>query len=340
MQDLGTGAELALVGPEPEMHVGLDGVHAAVLQSVGAQLVGEPDAATFLADVEHDAAPLLLHPLHRRVQLVAAITAQRTERIAGQALRVHPNEHVFLDRSKALPVADAVDTDRQGHVCAVVDPTVVAVAIKVAIARRHLRHGHAFDHALATPAVFDQVRDAAHLDVALFGEHCQFWHAGHFAVGLGDLANDPSGRQTGQTAQIDDAFRLPGAHQRATIHRPQREDMARPRQVRRLRIRVHRGENGRRAILGRDASRDPFGRLDADRKSRAKTRSVRRHHHRQRQTITDLVVERQADQPTSLTRHLGDQFRRSELSCETKVPFVFTIGVIHQDDRPAGFQFF
>ena len=116
--------------------------------------------------------------------------------------------------------------------------------------------------------------------------------------------------------------------------------MAGPREVRRLRIRVHRSQNRGRTILRRDAGRDAFGRLDADGKRRAKPRTVLSNHHRQLQLIADLAVEGEADQPTSFAGHLGNQFGRSELGCKAKVPLVFTIGVVNQHDGTAGLQFF
>ena len=49
-------AVVALVVGEAEPLVGVDRVEPAVLQRVGAELVGEADAAAFLAQVEQDPA--------------------------------------------------------------------------------------------------------------------------------------------------------------------------------------------------------------------------------------------------------------------------------------------
>ena len=56
-EDLHADAVVAAVGLEAQRQVGLDRVHAFVLQGVGAQLVVEADAAPFLAHVDDDAAP-------------------------------------------------------------------------------------------------------------------------------------------------------------------------------------------------------------------------------------------------------------------------------------------
>ena len=53
-QDLGADAVVAQVDGEAEMAVGLDGVESVVLQLIGEQLVGQPDAPTLLAHVKDD----------------------------------------------------------------------------------------------------------------------------------------------------------------------------------------------------------------------------------------------------------------------------------------------
>ena len=58
-EHLRADAVLARVGGEAELHVGLDGVAALVLQRVGADLVAEADAAALVAAQVHDHAPAL-----------------------------------------------------------------------------------------------------------------------------------------------------------------------------------------------------------------------------------------------------------------------------------------
>ena len=87
-----------------------------VLQLVGAQLVQQTDAAALVAaDVEHHAAALVGHRVQRGVQLRAAVAAQRAEHVAGQALGVHPDEHVLavtdvaVDQRDQLAAGDGAD---------------------------------------------------------------------------------------------------------------------------------------------------------------------------------------------------------------------------------------
>ena len=75
----------------PELDVRVDRVVALVLQAVGADLVADADAAALVAaQVDDHAEALLGDPLHRRVELHAAVAAQRPEHVTGQALAVHP----------------------------------------------------------------------------------------------------------------------------------------------------------------------------------------------------------------------------------------------------------
>ena len=93
-QDLRADAVVAQVGGQAELEVRVDGVEAVLLELVGAQLVEQADAATLLREVEEHAAALVLDPLQRVVELLAAVAAQRVEDVAGQALRVHADQHV------------------------------------------------------------------------------------------------------------------------------------------------------------------------------------------------------------------------------------------------------
>ena len=105
-EDLRADAVVAQVGRQPELEVGVDGVEPAVLQLVGAQLVEQPDPAALLGEVEQHAAALALDLRQRRLELLAAVAAQRVEDVAGQALGVHAHEHVVA-RPPTSPLTSA-----------------------------------------------------------------------------------------------------------------------------------------------------------------------------------------------------------------------------------------
>ena len=75
VEDLGAHAVVAQVGAEAEAFVRLDGVESLFLEFVGADLVGEADAASFLAHVDEHTAADFLDLGEGAVELAAAIAA-------------------------------------------------------------------------------------------------------------------------------------------------------------------------------------------------------------------------------------------------------------------------
>ena len=137
LEDLGPDAVVAEVGGEAELLVGLDGVHALVLEVVGLHLVEEPDAAALLLHVDDDALALP-GELHRRLELLAAVAAQGVQRVAGEAGRVDAHEDVLL----ALGLAH--DERQVGHVVhlVLVGPQAeLAVTASAAWSRRRTLRG-------------------------------------------------------------------------------------------------------------------------------------------------------------------------------------------------------
>ena len=89
-EDLGADPVVAQVGGQAELQVGVNRVEALLLELVGAELVEQADPATLLGEVEQDALPLPLDRRQRRLELLAAVAAQRVEDVAGEALRSGP----------------------------------------------------------------------------------------------------------------------------------------------------------------------------------------------------------------------------------------------------------
>src|SRR5436309_11862474 len=75
-EDLVTDPVIAHVRLEPELEIPLHGVVAVLLQLVGAQLVEQADAASFLRHVEENASLLGRNLLERLLELLAAVAAQ------------------------------------------------------------------------------------------------------------------------------------------------------------------------------------------------------------------------------------------------------------------------
>src|SRR4029077_12093665 len=104
-EDLHAHPVVALIGLETEPLLRLDRVESLALQLVGANLVGETDAAPFLIEIQQDAASFLPDAIHRGRELRAAIATDRVQDIAGEALRVHASEDVGA-------VADVAEHER------------------------------------------------------------------------------------------------------------------------------------------------------------------------------------------------------------------------------------
>ena len=98
---------LAGVDGQPELDLGVDGVEPGVLQRVGLELGDQADAAALVAAQVDDHAALGRDPLQRALELRAAVAALRAEDVAGEALRVQP------DQGRTAPQAPRAD---QGEV--------------------------------------------------------------------------------------------------------------------------------------------------------------------------------------------------------------------------------
>ena len=91
-QGFGRKSVVARIGGETQLLVGFHGVHAAVLQLVGAQLVHQADAAAFLRQIEQQAHGRRGDLSQRKFQLGAAIAALGGQYVAGQALRMNAHQ--------------------------------------------------------------------------------------------------------------------------------------------------------------------------------------------------------------------------------------------------------
>ena len=66
-----------------------------ILQAIGADLIDQPYAAPFLAHVEQDALIHFPNFFERGFQLVAAVTAQGANGVAGQTFRMDAHGYVL-----------------------------------------------------------------------------------------------------------------------------------------------------------------------------------------------------------------------------------------------------
>src|SRR5215211_1964711 len=85
LEDLGPDPVVSQVRGEAEPLVRLYGVEPLVLEMVGLHLVEEPYAPALLLHVDDHAFALCGDALHRRPELLAAVAAQRVQRVACEA---------------------------------------------------------------------------------------------------------------------------------------------------------------------------------------------------------------------------------------------------------------
>src|SRR5579884_1591980 len=216
-QDLRADAVVAGVGREAQVDVGLDGVHAPVLQLVGADLVDQTDAAPLLPHVQDDAPPLACDARHGRVQLLAAIAAARAEHVARQALRVYAHQ-------RRLAVRHVAHHERE--VVLVVDRRLVDVEHELAVFRGNRRLGALRDELLGAAPVLDQVGDGEHPDAVALREGAQLGQPGHGPIGVHDLANDGCRIEPGELAEVYRGLGLTRAPEHAALGVAEREHVA------------------------------------------------------------------------------------------------------------------
>ncbi len=88
-----THAVIPQIGGEAETFIRFDRIRAFVLEAIGTDLVEQPDAPSFLAQIEHDAPALDGDGAQRLLQLVATVAPHAVQRIAREAFGVGPPEH-------------------------------------------------------------------------------------------------------------------------------------------------------------------------------------------------------------------------------------------------------
>src|SRR5258708_18034981 len=185
-QNLRADAVLAQIGLEPELLVGLHRVGPAILKLVCLELVEEADAPPFLVEIDDDPLSVGRDELHRFHELPAAVAAERMEDVAGETLRVHPDERVF---TRAKLAEDERD------VLVVIDVVAVADDAPLAMFGRQPRFGHAMDEPLGFEAVRPALRDRDEGDLVLGGELLEPWTLRRGSVFARDLARHPGGPQ-------------------------------------------------------------------------------------------------------------------------------------------------
>ena len=184
-----------------------------------------PMPRPFLAHIQEDAPSLLLDLGHGGGQLLAAVTAEGAEGVAGEALGVDPAEDV-------LAVAD-VPLD-QGDVVLSVQAVHEAVGNELAVFGGQFHRSDPIYQLFMALTIVLQVPNGDELDVVPFGQLCQLRSTHHGAVLPHDLAAQTALSQPRQPAQVHRGLGVAVPLQHAVLLGQQREHMARPAEILRL----------------------------------------------------------------------------------------------------------
>ena len=229
-KDLRAYSVVTLVFREPKAQVGVDCVRTLILQYIGAKLVVEANATALLMEVHDNPCSRSLDPLHRPLQLLAAVAPQAAKRVSGETLRMHPDE----DWTLCVP---KVSLD-ESHVLLAGNGVQVGMGDEVTRSRGH-RDFHDLAHELfVVAAVSDQVRNRDDRNAVPFAKGNEAWHASHRPIVVHDLADDCRRGETSKFGQVDRCFSLTSANEHPSLSGTQRKDVPGAREVFRPRRRI------------------------------------------------------------------------------------------------------
>ena len=150
----------------------------------------------------------------------AAVAAQGTEGIAGEALAVHPHQHC------AFGLFWLAFHDR--HMLTAIELVAEADGAETAEGARERGLRLAAHEALGIEPVADQIGDVDQPQAVALGVVDQLRQPRHRAIHVLDLADHPGGIQTGEARQIHCGLGVASALEHATLLGAQRKDVAGP----------------------------------------------------------------------------------------------------------------
>ena len=162
-----------------------------------------------------------------------------------------------------------------------------------------------------------------------------FWQPRHVAVVVHDLADDACRIESGEAGDIDGSLGVAGADQHTAVLGDQREDVARRYHVAIILGRIDGDGDGMRAVVRRDAGRNPFARLDRYGKGSRMARAVRARHQLEMQLLGALGRQRDADQAPAVLGHEVDRVGRRHLRRDDEVALVLALLGVDQNEHAA-----
>ena len=139
-------------------------------------------------------------------------------------------------------------------------------------------------------------------------------------------------RQPGEPAEVDRGLGMAGAHEHAAVLGDQREDVAGAHEIGRAHVVVGERPHRVRALLGRDAGRQPVLDVDRDREGGAVRRVVRRHHRIEAQPARLRDRQRRADDAAGVADDERHLLRRAQRGRDDEIALVLAVVVVGDDD--------
>jgi hypothetical protein len=214
------------------------------------------------------------------------------------------------------------------------------MAGEFSVVRGHLDGFHQEDLLFLCPAVFNELGHGAGFQSVFFLEASQVPRAGHGAVFLHDLTAYAGRLEARHAHKVNGGFRMAGAAQHPAGDGAEREGVARLHEVVDGGPGVRQRADGQGAFRGADARGDVTGRIHGDGEGGGHVFPVDRGHERELEGVRPFRGERGADEAPGMGDHEVNGFRRSEFGGKDEVRFIFTAGIVRNDDHPSLPYFF
>ncbi len=332
VEDLGSESVVALVGFESEGFVGFDGVEAAILEFVGAELVDDADAAAFLSDVEDDAGAFGFDHLEGGGKLVTAIAAEGAEDVAGEAGAVDADEG-----GVGGDVAFDDGDERLGF-----DFSFVGVDGELAEFGGEVdRAGFAGDEGFGASSVGDQIFDGDDFEIVFGGVGFETTiEAEHFAIVADDFDADSDGFAVAEEAEVNGCFGVSGAAENATFFGAEDKHVSGAHEVGGEGLRVADDFNGFGAVSSGDSGGGAFDGVDSFGHGGSESGGVGFGHHGDAELVESFFGNRNERDASAFFDHEvhvggGDMFAEHD-----EIAFIFSGGIIDDDDHFPGFEVF
>ena len=238
---------------------------------------------------------------------------------------MNPAENVLPVTDVALHQCDMVLTIQTAH---------KAVGFEISVFRGHIYRCDLIHQLFVALAVRLQVPDGNELDAEPLRQRHQLGGAHHGAVLPHDLTAQAAFLQPRQTAQVNGGLRMALPLQHAVFLRQQREHMARSAEILRPRALLHAGHRRHGALGGGDAG-GGGNVVDGHREGRFVVVGVVLHHLGELQLADKSLRHGHTDQALAVGGHEVDVLRGGKLGGADEIAFVFTVGVVcDQNDLP------